>query len=539
MTIFDKIKQRILKFLGVEHLDGDPNSDRFTFINDENTVKRQKLDEVRIWYVGDSDELQNFYTNRDLSGNAKEPIFNRNKPNYFWGIAVEELPVKKVHSGIPRAIVDTLSNSIGMPDIDCEAQHDNLVKIMEVNNFTNKLTQEARPLTLVEGWGGWKIVFDKSLCDYPIIQYYEGKDVEFVVKNGMIIGMIFKDFYKVKGKDYVLMETRRIDGGDSIIEYELYGLDKSNTVTQVPLNTIDELAHLPEEGYRIAGLKKVLGVPSRYFFDLFDKDHGRSIFTGKLDIFDDIDQCLSQASQTDRVSTPVEYYPVDVLTRNGKNGDSELPSVYNRQFLKSVSFPDGDGKLQGEIKTTQPDLHYDQYIERYHSLIDVAITGILSPASMGIDVSKKDNADAQREKEKVTIFTRNNIIDSETKELKELFTLALMIKEYMDTDTISLTEYDISVKYCEFANPTFESMSKILLPMWTSGAISTEMYVKKLYGDSLSEEEKKQEIAKLEQNKQMDAMNLGDFGLNDDEDIIVGGSGEETPTEKPTRTVEE
>lgn len=539
MTIFDKIKQRILKFLGIEHLGGDPNSDRFTFINDENTVKRQKLDEVRIWYVGDSDELQNYYTNRDLSGNAKEPIYNRNKPNYFWGIAVTELPVKKVHSGIPRAIIDTLSNAIGMPNIDCEAKHDELYKIIEVNNFTNKLTQEARPLTLVEGWGGWKIVFDKELCDYPIIQYYEGKDVEYVVKNGMIIGMIFKDFYKCKGKDYVLMETRRIDGGDSLIEYELFRLDKSNSVTQVPLTEIDELSHLPENGYRIEGLKKVLGVPSRYFFDLFDKDHGRSIFTGKLDIFDDIDQCLSQASQTDRVSTPVEYYPVDVLTRNGKNGETEMPSVYNRQFIKSVSFPDGDGKLQGEIKTTQPDLHYDQYIERYHSLIDIAITGVLSPASMGIDVSKKDNADAQREKEKVTIFTRNNVIDSETKELKELFALCLMIKEYMDTDMISLMEYDISVKYCEFANPTFESMSKILLPMWTSGAISTEMYVDKLYGDALSDEEKQIEIAKLEENKKQDNLDLGEFGLTDDEDIIGGNSNEEAQAEEPTRKVKE
>ena len=527
-----------MKYLGVEHLNDDPNSDRFTFINDENTVKRQKLDEVRIWYIGDSDEIQNFYTNRDLSGNAKEPIFNRNKPNYFWGIAVGELPVKKVHSGIPRAIVDTLSNAIGMPNINCEGKDDILCAIMDANNFTCKLTQEARPLTLVEGWGGWKIVFDKTLCDYPILQYYEGKDVEYVVKNGMIIGMIFKDFYKYKGKDYVLMETRRIEENDSIIEYELYRLDKSNSVTRVPLNEIKELEDLPVNGYKITGLKKVLGVPSRYFFDLFDKDHGRSIFTGKLDIFDDIDQCLSQASQTDRVSTPVEYYPVDVLER-GKQGETKLPSVYNRQFIKSVSFPDGDGNLQGEIKTSQPQLNFDQYIERFKSLIDIAITGVLSPASMGIDISKKDNADAQREKEKVTIFTRNNVIDAETKQLKELFSLALMIKEYMDTETISLTDYDISIKYCEFANPTFEAMSTILLPMWTSGGISTEMYVDKLYGDSLSDEEKLAEVAKLEANKQIDNMNLGDFGLDAmDEDISDEGNNREEANKEPTRKVE-
>lgn len=524
MTLFEKIKQRILNFLGLEHLSTDPNSDRYTFINDINTVKRQKVDEVRIWYVGDSDELQNYYTNRDLSGNAKEPIYNRNKPNYFWGIAVGENAIKKVHSGIPRAIVDTLSNAIGMPYINSEdeAQDELISKIIEVNGFTGKLTQEARPLTLVEGWGGWKVIFDKNLCDYPILQYYEGKDVEYVVKSGMIIGMIFKDYYKYKGKDYVLLETRRICDNNSLIEFELYRLDKSNTVTRVPLTEIEELSNLPEDGYCIEGLKKVLGVPSRYFFDIFDKDHGRSIFTGKLDIFDDIDQCLSQASQTDRVSTPVEYYPVDVLERD-KNGNTKMPSVYNRQFVESVSFPDGDGNLHGEIKTTQPQLNFDQYISRFKALIDVAITGILSPASMGIDVAKKDNADAQREKEKVTIFTRNNVIDAEEKQLKELFTIALILKDFMDNGTISIKEYDISVKYCEFANPTFESMSKILLPMLTSGGISVEMYIDKLYGDSLSDEEKQAEIEKIKEMQERDNLQIGDF----ENEEPIGDSGQE------------
>ena len=539
MTIFDRIRQRILKFLGLEHLSENPNSERFTFINDEETVKKQKLDEVRIWYVGDSDELQNYYTNRDLSGNAKEPIYNRNKPNYFWGISVTapERAIKKVHSGIPRAIVDTLSNAIGMADISCEdeKQDDILKNIMEVNDFTNKLTQEARPLTLVEGWGGWKLIFDKNLCEYPILQFYEAKDVEYVVKSGIVIGMIFKDFYKYKGKDYLLMETRRVEKGNSIIEFELYRLDKSNSVTKVPLNTIDELSDLPEKGYVIPGLTEMLAVPSRYFFDLFDKDHGRSIFTGKLDIFDDLDQCLSQASQTDRVSTPVEYYPVDVLER-GKNGETQLPSVYNRQFVKSVSFPDGDGKLQGEIKTTQPQLYFDQYISRFKALIDVAITGILSPASMGIDIAKKDNADAQREKEKVTIFTRNNVIDSETKQLKKLFSLALMLKEYMDTETISLHDYDISVKYCEFANPTFESMSTILLPLLTNGGISVEMYVNKLYGDSLSDEEKQKEIQKIEEMQQQNNLDLGDLEVN--EETTGEDSGGETTTEETIEEIE-
>lgn len=538
MTLTERIKKRILKFLGLEHLSENPNSDRYTFINDEETVRRQHLDECRIWYVGDSDELQNFYTNRDLSGNAKEPVYNRNKPNYFWGIAVtkDEYAIKKVHSGIPRAMVDTLSNIIGMPDVSSENEEEDriITKIQEVNDFERKLTQEARPLTMVEGWGGWKVNFNKDICDYPIFQYYEGKDVEYVVKSGVLIGMIFKDYYKDGDKNYVLVETRRIEKGNSIIEYELYRYDKSNEVTKVPLNTIEELAGLPENGLVIEGLKKVLGVPCKYFFDVFNKDYGRSIYTGKLDIFDDIDQCLSQASQTDRVSTPVEYYPVDLLEKS-PTGKPNMPSVYNRQFVKAPSYPDGDGKSTSKIDTSQPQLNFNQYIDRYHSLIDVAFTGVVSPASMGFDVSKKDNADAQREKEKVTIFTRSNIMDAETKELKELFTIALMLYEYMHKESISIKEYDISVKYCEFANPSFETMSKILLPMLTSGGISTKMYVDKLYGDSLSDEEKEQEIARIEEKLQQDNLSLGDFGLNEmDENIADGNRPAEAGNEEAT-----
>ena len=83
MTILQQIKRRILRWLGLERLSDDPASRRYDFINSEETVRRQRLEECRIWYVGDSDELENFYTGRNTGGNAEEPIYNRNKWNYF------------------------------------------------------------------------------------------------------------------------------------------------------------------------------------------------------------------------------------------------------------------------------------------------------------------------------------------------------------------------------------------------------------------------------------------------------------------------
>ena len=183
--------------------------------------------------------------------------------------------------------------------------------------------------------------------------------------------------------------------------------------------------------------------------------------------------------------------------------------------------PDGDGKVDNSIQTTQPQLNFDQYSQEQKAILDFILTGILSPATMGIDVAKKDNADAQREKEKVTIMTRNTVIASETQILKELFQITMAMKDYMDGKGVSLSDYDVSVKFSGFANPSFEGLSQVLTPMWQAGAISDEMFGNKLYGDSLSAEEKKREIEALKANRERDTADLealmGDRGEGVDE----------------------
>lgn len=510
MDIIEKVRQRILKFLRLDHLQDNPNSERYTYVTDMAEVRRQHLNECRVWYVGDSNELLNYYTGQSVYGFSKEATYNRNRANYFWGINPKENDIKRVHSGVPRAIVDTLVNAVGTPDI--LVANYNVKELIEKTNFKSIYNQQQMPLTLAEGWGAYKIIIDKDkrLSEYPIIQYYEAPDVEFVVKSGITIGIIYKDYYTYNKKNYLLLETRRInENGNSAIEYELFRLDNNNDVHEVELSTIPELSNLQD--VEIPNYKHILGVPTRFFYDVNNKSYGRSIYDGKIDLFDDLDQSLSQRSQTSRVSTPVEYYSPDILERD-RNGHTYMPKVYNRQFIqKPGGLPDGDGNRDTSIQTSQPQLNFEQYSQEQKAILDFILTGILSPATMGIDIAKKDNADAQREKEKVTIMTRNNIIDQETSILKELFSIAIAMKNYMDTGVVSLEPLDISVKFSEFANPSFESMSQTLTPMWTAGAISDDMFVNKLYGDSLSEEEKIKEKLALEENKKRDTLNLGDF----------------------------
>lgn len=515
MTLFDKIKNWIFSKLGYVKLNENPNNPRYTFLGNDAMATLQKTRECKAWYYGDENELLNFYTEKQMVGNLQNPIYNRNKAQFFWGLSSNETDIKRVHSGVPKAIIDTLVNAIGTPTISCDNLYqDRLDKLLKELDFKNIINQKQMPLTLAEGWGAFKPIIDKSVSNIPLLEYYEAEDVEYIIKHGKIVGFIFKDYFSKNKKDYVLCEERYTENGDSYIKYELYELSKNNDVKPVALETLEVSRNLPPEGLVIKGYSEPLAVASKYFEDVYNKGYGLSIIADKLALFDDLDQSLSQSSRTCRLSTPVEYMPNDLLERS-KDGKPIKPTRYDRQYVNYTIVPDGDGNGSSQIITTQPQLNFSQYTDEQLSILSMILIGKLSPATMGIDVAKKDNADAQREKEKITIMTRDNVIDRQMIIISKVCEQLLMLDEYMQNGNITLHDHDIKVRYKDFANPTFENKANILSPMLASGTISEEMYVEKLYGDTLTKEEKGTEIERLkEKNKANDGLMLGDFNVN-------------------------
>lgn len=515
MNIFEYMKRKILSFLGLEHLHNNPDDKRLTYINDADAIKSHKVKEAKIWAYGDSSELDNFYRVENVDGFPANPIYTENMKQYFRAKSIEECGVKKVHSGVPHAIIEVLVNSVGVPIITSKDIGTNLIveKIIKENNLMNIINQEQLPMTLIEGWGAFKINFDTDFSDTPIVEYYDAENVEFAVKCNRIVGVVFKDFYEHDGKKYMLLETRRVASKNSIIEYELFRLKGNNSIVRVPLKTIPELTHVSEDGFVIEGLNRPLAVASKMFFDPLNKDYGRSIFSGKIDLFDDLDQILSQASQTVRVSTPVEYFRSDAL-RKDKFGNTALPNIFNRQYIQAPdTIPNGDGlSVDKQIETTQPVLNFGQYSEEAKAKLDFILTGLLSPSTLGMDMTKRDNAESQREKEKVTIMTRNNIIDREVTIIKELIEDCIIMQEFMTTGSITLNQnYELSVQFEEFANPTMEQKLSVYGLAFSQGIVSEKMVVNSIYGNDISEEEKQHEIDFIHENKNSDNLMLGDF----------------------------
>jgi hypothetical protein len=207
---------------------------------------------------------------------------------------------------------------------------------------------------------------------------------------------------------------------------------------------------------------------------------------------------------------------VDLLQR-AKQGQPILPKIYNRQYIQIEGTIDGDGNTNNQIQVTQPQLNFEQYNNLYMNVLSDSLIGVLSPASLGLDIAKKDNAEAQREKEKQSIFTRQLIVKAETKMLNKLYDMLLFCQDYMDTGVLEEKDYDISIKYDEFANPSFENEVQVLGPAWNNGQISTERYVSLLWGGKLSDEEMQKEIQWLDENRSKEDFDINSLMEHEDE----------------------
>lgn len=513
MTLKEYVRKRILKLVGLVRYDSANDNERLTFINDSEQLKRMKLKEYNVWYEGDGDEILNFYTRANIFDFNFEPFYTRNKKNYFWAISSEEAQIKRTHSGQPRNIVDTLVNIMPFPMINVGGGNEKnvanmaLKSILEESGVKRIYRDEQMPLTLVEGWGCYKINFDVEFSDNPIVLYYRAENVDFIYSNGRIIGAIFRSYYTTDKKKYVLVETRHTEWDANekcrklVIENELF-LVEGESLKACAFEDVPELINT-EGRLEILNFNKLLAVPCVLLSNTgMQGGYGRSIFTGKLDLFDDLDQALSQASNSVRLSTPIEYFNTDYLERD-KNGIPKKPDSYDRKYVMMEGQTDADGVSVGEpVKITQPKVDFNQYDTHAVQILLQILNGVLSPATLGIDIAKKDNAAAQREKEKVTIFTRNMLIDAEEQILKDLCSQLLCAKELMMTNGITVHNYDVSVKFNEFADDSFENKLEVLGKAYDMDEISPKMYIEKLYGDTLSRAEKDDELKFLKSSKE-------------------------------------
>lgn len=480
----DKMKRKIRSWLNVREADPACFDITETLDYEGNAIKN------RIWYRGDSNELQQLY--EQMSAGV-----DRYK---FWACKSSPgMEIRKIHTGLPGLVVDMIAAvtlaDIGEFQIKNAEDRDIWEKTCEENKFFKRLEKAVKE-TLYIGDGAFKITYDSEISDHPILEFYPGDRVEIESERGRIREIVFKTIHDHGSNRYVLHEHY----GYGYIKNRLY---KGND--EAPLDSIPQTENLRDvffSGYEEGTGDKpgkrgqyMLAVPIQFYESGRWDERGQSVYDKKVDNFDSLDEAWSQWMDALRSGRSKEYIPESLIPRDPETGKLIRPNHFDNRFIAIGSDLSENG--QNKIDLEQPAIPHDSYLATYVTALDQCLQGLISPSTLGIDVKKLDNAEAQREKEKATLYTRNTIVAALEKALPEVVKTVVRAHKELTGAGNPAEEIEVTIDFGEYANPSFESKVETVGKGRQQGVMSIEAAVEELYGDSKDEDWKKEEVARL------------------------------------------
>ena len=457
-------------------------------------------------YKGDLDYL-GWYLTKGVYDMGLQVIMTQqvriNYNDYFWRGSYLEHGIKRTHSGMPKTIVDTLVNCLGVyqakdmkDDEENKIKTDRLKEILKENNFKATFKKQLT-MDLVIGDGAYIINVEKNE-EYPYIEYIDGRDCTFEYKGDKITAVIINKNYEYKNKLYECYErrsTRKIDGIKvATIEYKLFVKSGNKSWNEVELNTIPQTENLKNLIY--TNIPFMLAVPCVRNMNPETK-RGDSIYTGCAELFDDLDQALSIESNTYRASVPVEYIDSNLIEKDGK-GNPIMPSCYGKQYItyKGANSYNAEPK---EVHTQFYNIDWTKLTaEAHETILRICTNCKVSPASLGYDTSKKDNAEAQREKEKATLQTLKDLQAYEIETLTSLFTKVMAVDDLMVDPDAKPSETNIQVMFSDYGTPTRSERIEKFMDAYLKGGMSLDRYIQEVYFDEDKETQEREKKALLE-----------------------------------------
>lgn len=463
MKAGDYIRKMLRNFLRIEP------APAHTFQLTESTDWQGTCAVNRVWFRGDGAELNELFQQLP------------NETQRFWSaVPTHGLEIRKVHTGLPREIVETLSglvvadmNNIEFPAAD---QTDLWSRIAKENRFRELVTTAVNG-TMVIGDGAFKLNLDESVSRFPILEWVDGDRVEFSRKRGRIAEIIFTSFYPDR---YTLREFY----GKGYVRYRLY-----RDGNECDTDTLRAVTGLSDTEFD-AGV--MLAVPMMFRSSNRHEGRGQSFFEGKTDAFDMLDEAYSQWWDAMRKSRAVRYIPNSLVPRDPNTFLPVAPNPFDTAFVSIGDDNHENGR--NEIKTVQAAFYAEQYNATSISALDLCLQGLISPSTLGIDTKKLDNAEAQREKEKTTLYTRSLILSKLTEAIEELVTVTMQAVDLMNH--CAPHEYDPTVTFGEYANPSFEAVVETLSNPNTP--MSVEAKVEELWGSTKDAAWKKEEVKRIQ-----------------------------------------
>ena len=475
--------------------------------NMQSLILAIEQEENYLWYKGNPDYLMWFYT-RGIVENGYQNIFNqylaRNWVNYYWTKSALEDGIKRTHSGLPRQAIVFLDRALGDPIIKCkDADKDRLLeKIFKANNGNATMSKQKR-LDMAIGDGAYIVSIDQAISDYPIFEYIDGRDCQFECIGDKITAVIFCKRYTYNDTIYTCFERRTTERKKGVLKgYKTYAVneralfvnDSKKGFIQVPLKSIPQTENLEEKDV-FKDIPYMLAVPCIREIDDETK-RGVSMYRGRIDLFDDLDQSLSMESNTLRASTPVEYIDSNLLEKD-KEGKVIIPSTFGKQFV-IYKGAENYNQTPQQIQTTFYNIDFNKLSVESQENVSRCLNGWISPASFGFDISRKDNALAQREKEKITLQTLKDFKEYEVDILEQLGKVLLTCYDLMTKSKYEYIDYEIEVSFKDYATPSLSEKINTYKDAVKDGVMSVDRFIQECYGEESEETQEQERQALIE-----------------------------------------
>ena len=470
MGIRDTVKKAVRNFLEIKEPDALQISVDQIYTHEADTFKN------KIWYRGQAEELSEFYKQVPQAS------------QYFWSAQpTAGMNIRKIHTGLPALIVDTLAD-ISTDDLDSikvinrQTEWD---EIADENDF-KRLLKYAVGDCLWSGDGAFKWSVDTNISDYPIIEFFDASRVDYDIQRGRLCAVIFKTRKEHRGKCYTLHERYDKQG----ITYKLLD-DSGNEVDMSRLDDTKDLQPVENVGGFMMALPMMFRHSKKY------AGRGKSIFDGKIDSFDSFDEVWSQWMLALRKGQIKTYIPECLLPRDAHTGKIMRRNEFDLDYIETGS--DMREGSKNEITHTQGEIQHEALVQTYITALDLCLQGLVSPSTLGIDMKKMDNAEAQREKEKTTLYKRAQIVEVLEEIIPEIVNISLKVYDAMQGNTN--VEEKVTVTFGGYANPSFEAQVETVGKAATSGIMSIEAQVDELWGDSRNKEWKAEEVKRIQEER--------------------------------------
>ena len=443
----------------------------------------------QVWYRGDASELDQLYKQLGVGDTVNAAR--------FWAASPPNEKLRKIHSGLPAIVVDTLAYLVksDLDDIDFGKSgdgEDNWESITDTENgginFPDILGKGIVG-ALKSGDGAFKISVDQDASSFPIVEFYEADRVDYIQKHGITTGVNFWTPYAVGAQMYRLRESYEVGK----IYYVLFKGETDNN--EVPLDTVPELADLGKHNPVVYDGGFRMAIPLKFLENPKFSGRGKAIYENKLDSFDAHDEVISQWMDALRAGRVKKYIPRDLIPTDPYTGLPMPPNDFGSNYV--ITNTDTHENAQSKIQTEQPDINYDAFLSTYTATLDMCLQGIVSPATLGIDIGKMSSADAQREKKDVTGYTRNTITGVLEKALPELISSILKTYDVMQEEPVG--DYEPTVSFGEYGAPSFDARVDVVNKASTANTMSVETQVDELWGSSKDDGWKEKEVIRIKQ----------------------------------------